>query len=445
MSNNLNLLSAAEAARAIREAEISSEDLVKDCLERIADVDDTVNAWVSTDGEYALEQAKQSDRHRRSGAPIGPLHGVPVGIKDIFDTKDFPTQFGSPIYKDRATTEDATVVAMLRQAGAIILGKTVTAEFACMSPGPTTNPHDVTRTPGGSSSGSAAAVAAAMVPLALGTQTNGSVIRPASYCGIVGYKPTFGLVSRHKVLRVSRNLDQVGVFARTIEDVALMAESIIGVDGFDRDTSINPKPHLLSAVGEEPPMPPHFAFIKGPAWPMCESATHSAFSELADALGANVEEVDLGSVYDEVFEWQRIVMEADLAKNFAEDYQNHKEQLSPMLVEMIERGRKVHAVDYSLALDRIDMFAMAFAPMFEEFDAIITPAATGEAPVGLESTGNPAPATLWTFAGMPAITLPLLQGDGGMPLGVQMVGARGDDQRLFRNASWLAKYLEELA
>ncbi|MDH5772739.1 MAG: amidase, partial [Rhodospirillaceae bacterium] len=309
----------------------------------------------------------------------------------------------------------------------------------------TTNPHDVTRTPGGSSSGSAAAVAAAMVPLALGTQTNGSVIRPASYCGVVGYKPTFGLVSRHRVFRVSRNLDQVGVFARTIEDAALMAESMIGFDGRDRDTTTNPKPHLLRAVGEEPPMAPRFAFVKGPAWPMCDSATHSAFGELAGALGDRVEEIDLGSVYDEVFEWQRIVMEADLAKNFADNYLNHKYQLSPTLIEMIERGRKVHAVDYSLALDRIDMFAMAFAPMFEEFDAIITPAATGEAPVGLESTGNPAPATLWTFAGMPAMTLPLLQGEAGMPLCVQMVGARGDDQRLFRNASWLAKYLEELS
>ena len=445
MSNNLNLLSATEAARAIREAEISSEDLVQDCLERISDVDDTVHAWASIDHEYALEQARQSDKHRRSGAPIGPLQGVPVGVKDIFDTFDFPTEFGSPIGKDRKTADDATVVARLRQAGAIVLGKTVTAEFACMAPGATTNPHDVTRTPGGSSSGSAAAVAAGMVPLALGTQTNGSVIRPASYCGVVGYKPTFGLVSRNRVLRVSRNLDQVGVFARTVEDAALMAEAIIGFDSLDQDTNTNPKPSLTRAAGEEPPMPPRFAYVKGPAWEMCDSATQEAFDELASALGDRVEEVDLGSVYGEVFEWHRMVMEADLAKNFADYYQNNKDQLSPELTQMIERGREVHAVDYSLALDRIDMFAMAFAELFADFDAFITPAALGEAPVGLDSTGNPACSTLWTFAGMPAITLPLLQGEAGMPLGVQVVAARGDDQRLFRNASWLAKYLEELS
>ena len=441
---NLNLLSATDAYRAIIAGETSSEELVQDCLDRISEVDDTVHAWANIDAEYVLEQAKASDKHRRSGAPIGPLQGIPVGIKDIFDTFDFPTQYGSPLHQDRKTTEDATVVAMLRQAGAIILGKTVTAEFACMSPGPTTNPHDAARTPGGSSSGSAAAVAAAMVPLALGTQTNGSVIRPAAYCGVVGYKPSFGLVSRHRVLKVSSNLDHVGVFARTIEDAALVAGSIIGFDARDLDTSLAPKPNLVASVSEEPPMPPRFAYIKGPAWGMCDSTTRSAFGELFDAMGDRVEEVDLGPVYDEVFEWHRIIMEADMAKNMADDYQRGAEQMSPMLLEMIERGRKVHAVDYNLALDRIDMFAKAFAPMFEEFDAVITPAATGEAPVGLDSTGNPACSTLWTFAGMPTMTLPLLEGEAGMPLGVQLVSARGDDARLFRNASWLTKYLEEL-
>ena len=442
---NLNLLSATEAVRAIVAGEASSEELVQDCLEHISNVDDTVNAWASIDGEYALEQAKASDKHRRSGAPIGPLQGVPVGIKDIFDTVDYPTQYGSPLYQDRKTTEDATAVAMLRQAGAIVLGKTITAEFAVTSPGPTTNPHDATRTPGGSSSGSAAAVAAGMVPLALGTQTNGSVIRPASYCGVVGYKPSFGLVSRHRVLRCSKNLDQVGVFARTIEDAALMAEAIIGFDQLDSDTSLAPSPDLVAKISEEPPMPPKFAYIKGPAWGQCDSSTHDAFGELVDVMGDRVEEIDLGAVYDEVFEWHRIVMEADIAKNMNDDYQRGAEKISPALRHMIERGRKVHAVDYSLALDRIDMFAKAFAPMLEEFDAIITPSATGEAPVGLDSTGNPACSTLWTFAGMPSISLPLLQGEAEMPLGVQVVSHRGDDARLFRNASWMAKYLEKLS
>ncbi|MCK5167966.1 MAG: amidase, partial [Rhodospirillaceae bacterium] len=367
---NLNLLSATEAARAIVAGEASSEELVQDCLKCISDADDTVHAWTSIDAEYVLEQAKASDKHRSSGAPIGPLQGVPVGIKDIFDTFDYPTQYGSPLHQDRKTTEDATVVASLRQAGAIILGKTVTAEFATMSPGPTTNPHDAARTPGGSSSGSAAAVAASMVPLAIGSQTNGSVIRPAAYCGVVGYKPSFGLVSRHRMLKCSSNLDQVGVFARTIEDAALMAEAIIGFDQRDKHTSLAPRPDLIAKTSEEPPMPPRFAYIKGPAWDMCDSTTHSAFGELVDVMGDRVEEVDLGAVYDEVFEWHRMVMEADIAKNMADDYQRGADKMSPQLQEMIERGRKVHAVDYNLALDRIDMFAKAFAPMFEEFDAV---------------------------------------------------------------------------
>lgn len=442
---DLNLLTAAEAARLIRDGQVSSEELVQDCLDRIKATDDTVQAWAHLNSDYVLEQARKSDEHRRSGAPIGPLHGVPVGIKDIIDTKDFPTEYGTPIHSGRKTVEDATVVARLRQAGAIILGKTVTAEFAVLSPGKTTNPHDATRTPGGSSSGSAAAVAACMVPLAIGTQTNGSVTRPASYCGVVGYKPTFGLISRHRVQLTSRNLDHVGVFARTLEDAALIAECLVGVDAMDLDTSTLPCPDLVAKVDEEPPMPPRFAFVKGPAWDQCDESTHEAFAELVDVLGDRVEALDLGPVYDEVFQWQRVVMEADIAKNLGDTYQKHGDQFSDVLSALIERGRKVHAVDYSLALDRQDMFAKAFYAVFAEFDAIITPAATGEAPVGLDSTGNPACATLWTFAGMPSVTLPLLQGEAGMPLGVQLVAARGDDARLFRSASWLTKHLEKLS
>jgi Asp-tRNA(Asn)/Glu-tRNA(Gln) amidotransferase A subunit family amidase len=443
---DLNLLSAAEASRSLRNGEISAEDLARDCLDRINDVDDTVQAWTSLNADYVMDQARQTDEHRRSGAPIGPLHGLPIGIKDIFDTKDYPTQYGTPLHAGRKTSSDATVVAKLRQAGAIIMGKTVTTEFAVLSPtGKTTNPHDPKRTPGGSSSGSAAAVAAGMVPLAVGTQTNGSVIRPASYCGVVGYKPTYGLVSRHRVLRTSRNLDQIGVFARSIEDAAMIGEAIIGFDALDADTSLAPPPDLVAKTTQQPPMPPRYAYIKGPSWSQCDDTTHEAFADLADAMGDRVEEVDLGSVYEESLNWHRMVMDADMAKNLSDDYLRGADQISPVLCEMIERGRKVHAIDYNLAVDRIAMFAKAFTDMFEEFDAIITPAATGEAPVGLDSTGNPACATLWTFAGMPAMTVPVLQGPSGMPLGVQVVAARGDDARLFRNASWFSTHLESLA
>ena len=443
--SNLNQLTAFEAARLIRDGQVSSEELVQDCLNRIEEVDGVVQAWAHLEPGYVLEQARQSDKHRRSGAPIGALHGVPVAVKDIFDTFDYPTEYGSPIHAGRKTVEDATAVARLREAGAVILGKTVTAEFAVLSPGKTTNPHDATRTPGGSSSGSAAAVASGMAPLAVGSQTNGSVIRPASFCGVVGYKPTFGLISRHRVLRTSQNLDHVGVFARTVEDVAFMAETMIGFDAHDEDTCLRPRPDLLAKCHEEPPMPPRFAFIKGPAWNDCDAPTHEAFSELVDALGDRVEEVDLGDVYNEVFAWQRIVMETDIAKNLGKYVDQNDAPVSDVLRAMIERGRKVHGVDYSLGLDRMAMFARGFEGLMMDFDAIITPAALGEAPVGLESTGDPACSTLWSFTGMPALTLPLLQGEAGLPLGVQMVSLRHDDARLMRNASWLVKHLDELA
>jgi len=442
--SNLNQLTAFEAARLIRDGQVSSEELVQDCLNRIEEVDGAVQAWAHLEPGYVLEQARQSDKHRRSGAPIGALHGVPVAVKDIFDTFDYPTEYGSPIHAGRKTVEDATAVARLREAGAVILGKTVTAEFAVLSPGKTTNPHDATRTPGGSSSGSAAAVASGMAPLAVGSQTNGSVIRPASFCGVVGYKPTFGLISRHRVLRTSRNLDHVGVFARTVEDVAFMAETMIGFDAQDEDTCLRPRPDLLAKCHEEPPMPPRFAFVKGPAWEQCDAATHDAFAELVDALGDRVQEIDLGGVYDELFAWQRTVMEADLAKNLGQYYDQTDAPMSDVLKGIIERGRESRAVDYSLGLDRMAMFARGFDGVMNEFDAILTPAATGEAPIGLDTTGNPACATLGSFTGMPAITLPLLQGEAGMPLGVQLLSRRHDDARLFRNATWLTQYIEKM-
>lgn len=444
MSTAFNL-SALEAAEAIRSGQVSSEELVQSCLERIAEHDDTVQAWAHLDGDYALEQARASDQYRLSGAPIGVLHGVPVGVKDIFDTKDYPTEYGTPLYQGRKVSNDATAVALLRQAGAIVMGKTVTAEFAVLSPGKTTNPHDPGRTPGGSSSGSAAAVASYMVPLALGTQTNGSVTRPASFCGVVGYKPTFGMISRNRVLRTSRNLDTVGVFARTVDDAALAVQVMTGYDELDPDARHIIRPDLLSLARQEPPMAPRFAFVKSPAWDQADAATQEAFAELVEVLGDRVEEVELAKVYDEVFQWHRLVMDVEIAKNLADDFARGGEQISAELRAINERGRAAHGVDYSLALDRQSLFALGLEEIFEDFDAILTPAAPGEAPQGLDSTGNPAFSTLWTFAGMPSITLPLLQGEAGLPLGVQLVTKKGDDGRLLRTANWLTKHIESLS
>ena len=433
----LNLMSATEAAEAMRAGEITSEELVRACLDHIASIEEKIGAWAFLDPEYALNQARNADQALREGKGIGPLNGVPVGIKDIFDTRDMPTEDGTVLHAGRQPVEDSTVVALLREAGAIIMGKTVTTELAVYSPGKTHNPHDLQRTPGGSSSGSAAAVAAAMVPIALGTQTNGSVIRPASYCGVCGYKPTYGLIPRHRVLQQSRPLDQIGVFARTVEDAALIAEQIMTFDDRDPDTQMRARPSLIEIVAEEPPVQPRLAFVKTPVWDQAETETKAAFAELVADLGENVGEVELSEIFQDAIEQHRMIMEADLARSFEREYVRGKDKLSAILREMIERGQKVLAVDYNNAVSRIPIFNRAMDKLFEWYDAIVTPATTGVAPVGLESTGSPIFCTIWTLCGMPAITLPILQGTHGMPLGVQLVGPRNDDARLLQTGRWL--------
>lgn len=435
-------LGAAEAAQAIRDGELKSEELVASCLKRIDEFEPTVQAWTHLDHDYAMSQAQAADKLRYDGLPTGPLNGVPVGIKDIVDTEDYPTEYGSPIHVGRRPMGDATAVARLKAAGAVILGKTVTTEFAVYAPGKTTNPHDATRTPGGSSSGSAAAVASMMVPVALGTQTNGSTIRPASFCGVVGFKPTFGTISRHGMLRQSPPLDQPGVFARSLEDAALISEVLIGYDAADKSMRPQATPPLLEMVRSEPPIPPSLAFVKSPAWDQADESTKAAFAELSDFLDDRVEEIALADVYNEIFDWQQTVMEADLAKNFARDYFRAKDQFSPQLSEMIERGRKVSAVDYNIGLERMVEFASGLNELLDKHDAILTPATPGEAPVGLDSTGSPAFCTLWTFTGLPAVTLPLMNGEAGMPLGVQLVGKKGSDAQLLRTAQWLTDLVE---
>jgi Asp-tRNA(Asn)/Glu-tRNA(Gln) amidotransferase A subunit family amidase len=441
---DLTLLSAVEAAEAIRTGRLTSEELVSTCLDRIAALEERVGAWAHMDPSLALTRAREADLARREGKALGPLHGVPVGVKDIFDTKDMPTEDGTVLHAGRRPAEDATAVALLREAGAIVLGKTVTTELAVFSPGKTRNPHDPERTPGGSSSGSAAAVAAFMAPLAIGTQSNGSIIRPASYCGVYGYKPSHGLISRHLVLQQSRPLDQVGVFARTIEDAALIAEQIMAYDDRDPDTRPLARPALRKTAAEEPPVSPRLAFVKTPAWDQAEEDTIEAFAELVAHLGKNAGTFELPEMFHEAVELHRTIMEADLARSFEQEYARGKECLSSILREMIERGQKVLAVEYNRALGQVPVLRRELDKVFEWYDAILTPATTGEAPVGLESTGSPIFCTLWTLCGMPAITLPLMQGSHGMPMGVQLVGAKGDDARLLRTARWLTDYSGDL-
>ncbi len=431
-------LTASDTARQIAGGLLSSEDHVRACLARIEETETAVQAWAHLDAEFALEQAREADLRRMRGLPCGPLHGVAVGVKDIIDVAGLPTEDGTVLHAGRLPRHDATVVSRLRAAGAVILGKTVTTELASYAPGKTRNPHDPEHTPGGSSSGSAAAVAAGQVPAALGSQTNGSIIRPASFCGVYGFKPSFGLVPRDGVLRLSRALDHVGVLARSLEDVALITECIAGFDESDPDTQPpRARPPLAAVLAQEPPMPPKLALVRTPFWDRLEADARGAFEELAESLGSHAEPFELPESAARAIDWHRTIFEADLAASFELEYDRGAEKLSASMRGQIERGRQVAAVDYRKALARIEIVNAGFEELFDRFDAIVTPATLGTAPKGLAATGDPLLATLWTYCGMPAVSLPLARGENGLPLGMQLVGARGDDARLLRTARWL--------
>ncbi|HEX5777317.1 MAG TPA: amidase [Xanthobacteraceae bacterium] len=438
---SLGALGLAEAAAHIREGRIRSVELVQDCLARIDEVDGEVQAWAFLNREHALRRAEAADLHRQEGKPVGPLHGVPVGIKDIFDTADMPTELGSPIWAGRTPREDAWAVSRLRADGAIILGKTVTTEYAYFHPGKTRNPHDFSLTPGGSSSGSAAAVAAFMVPAAIGSQTNGSVIRPASFCGVVGFKPTHGLIPRTGALLLARHLDHVGVFARSVEDAALLTESLAGYDERDPDTHPIARLPLANIAVSEPPLAPRLAFVKSPVWGQADASTQEAFGALVEELGDNVAEVELPSSFERVVGLHGIVMDVEMAHNLHVDYERAGAQMSDKLRQLIERGRQHKAIDYAAAVAGSAALNDALNELFNEFDAILTPAAPGGAPAA-ETTGSPIFNTIWTYLGTPAVTLPLLQTENGLPVGVQLVGRRGNDARLLRSAHWLVNYID---
>lgn len=438
-------LTALDAAARLARGELRPAEYVGTCLKRIDEREGEIHAWRAIDRDLIAKQIEAIDAHRNTGRPLGALHGVPVGLKDIVDTRDLPTENGTVIDAGRRPKRDATIVSRLRGAGAVVMGKTVTTELAYYTPAETRNPHDLERTPGGSSSGSAAAVAAGMVPLAVGTQTNGSVIRPASFCGVVGFKPTHGLIPRTGLLKQSAPLDTVGVFARTVEDAALLADVLVGHDSDDPDTRPAAPPKLLELACSEPPLKPLFAFVRQPVWEEAEATTREAFGELCSELGDQCDEVPLPDVFSEALPAQKALMLAGFARNLRPYYERGRDRLSEQMRHAIEDGQKVTAVQYLSALDWREVLYAGLEKVFDRYDAIITPAVPGEAPVGLGSTGSPVFCTLWTLLGVPAISLPLMQGPNGMPLGVQVVGARGNDGRLLRTARWLAGFVSRAA
>ena len=441
---SLNDISATQAVDKIRKGEITSEELVQDCLDKIEQIDGETEAWAYLNPDYALEQARKLDIIRQAGDPMGPLHGIPVGIKDIIDTAHVPTELGTPIHSGRVPFRDAWVVSRLRQAGAVIMGKTVTTELATYAPGKTKNPHDPNRTPGGSSSGSAAAVASNMVPAALGSQTNGSIIRPAAFCGVFGFKPSFGMIPRTGVLKQSSPLDQLGVFARSMDDVALLTQVLAGYDEVDPSTTyLRAVPPLVSVAAEDPPLPPKIGFVKTPVWDRADDMCKDAHEELCESLGENIEEIELSLSFGHVLDHHKIIMETDLAYSYAHDYERAKDLLSDSLRGQIERGLGYSAVAYQRALAQQAILDVILTELFQVYDALLTPSASGEAPIGLDNTGDPSFCTIWTFCGVPALNIPVFKGENGMPIGTQLVGAKNDDARLLRTANWLLRKLNE--
>lgn len=422
---------------------VRAVEYVEACLARIAEVEPRVQAWAWLDGDHAITQARALDSRRLSGAPIGPLHGLPVGLKDVIDTAKIPTANGTPLDDGRVPQDDAALVARLKAAGAIIMGKTVSTELAFTHPSKTRNPHNPDHTPGGSSSGSAAAVAAAMVPLAVGTQTGGSVIRPASFCGVVGFKPTFGAIARTGVLNQSPSLDTVGVFANSVNGAAMVAEALFGHDPGDAATSPAPTPRLFDVARSDPLVTPMFAFVRPPKFDeLADAETELAFREITGMLGEQCFEAPLPNAFEDAAELRKKINLAEMAKNFYAYEKRGREQLSPEMREALDWGKEVKARDYLAALDWRKVLNAGLEEVFNRCDAIITPAAPGPAPADLDTTGNAIFNGLWTFCGTPAITLPLLWAENGMPMGVQLVGRVGDDARLMRTANWLTTFLK---
>lgn len=440
-SDNLAALTASEAARAVAGGEVSAVELAQAALRHIEATEGQVRAFTHFDSAHVIAQAQQRDAHRQQGGALGPLHGVPVAVKDIFDTADFPTESGSPILKGRRPMADSTPVARLRAAGAVILGKTVTTEFAYYHPGPTANPRNLAHTPGGSSSGSAAAVAAGMAPLALGSQTNGSMIRPGAYCGVFAIKPSHGLISRAGVLSLSRTLDHVGVFARALDDIALALEVLAGYDAADPDTRPVAAPDFRATLASAHPLPPDFAFVKTAAWPKATADTRAAFDAVCARLGERVKAVDLAESYAQAWEDQRTVMSVEMAHNLGALADKGGDLASPVFRKLVADGRAMTGPQYLRAVENGRRYRAGISELFTTYDAIITPAAPGIAPKGLDATGDPGFCSMWTLTGLPAVTLPLLSGEGGMPIGLQLIGPPNSDARLLRTARWLVENL----
>jgi|TARA_A100000164_G_scaffold164343_1_gene145837 Asp-tRNA(Asn)/Glu-tRNA(Gln) amidotransferase A subunit family amidase len=431
-----------ELAAKIKDAQISSVEICERYIERINKFEKDIKAWAHFDKKVLLEKASEADDHRKSGKPLGPLHGIPVAVKDIIGTVDMPTECGTVIRKGKSYSQNAEIVDLLLNAGAIVMGKTATSELAYLGPPKTTNPHDYSRTPGGSSSGSAASVASFMAPLSIGSQTGGSIIRPASYCGVVGYKPSYGLISRNGVLKTSNTLDHIGVFGRTVEDVALLSKILIKKDKHDPATIHYSAEKILEETKKGPLFEPKFIFYKTDFWKIIDKKSRESFEYFIKSF-KNIEVFDTPSYFKDIHKYHQIIHETDLANNFSVYYKKYKSKLSKFMQSAIAKGNKYSAKEYAEAIDFKKQSYESYQEVFEDYHGVITPSSPGVAPKGLTNTGTAEFNKVWSYLGTPCISLPLLEGENKLPLGVQLVGDRYDDHRFLGVAKWLEKECQE--
>ena len=422
--------------RTVREGRATVQELVDSCSGRIAALEPRIQAWEWFDASRAMAEAEE-----RAGGILAdlPLFGIPVGVKDIIATRGMPTRMGSRIFANHVPTHSAWVVRRLEALGGLVMGKTVTTEFAYRQPGKTRNPWNPAHTPGGSSSGSAAAVAAGFVPVAIGTQTLGSVIRPAAFCGVVGYKPSFGAISRTGINPFSSTLDTVGVFARSVADASWFGACLMGMDARDEATSIKAAAKTLRVPLEPVAAPPKLAVVRTPKWPLATEAQRSHFDQCVALLkdaGATIREVQLTRPFDDAWDNVMTIMARDAVKSFAPIESRHRIRLSPPLIELLDRGHAVTPEAYARARTKREDYRRWFDNLLEANDAILTIPAPGEAPETLASTGDATFNSLWTQTGLPAVTIPSGRGPRGLPLGLQIVGRYREDERALQVAAW---------
>jgi Asp-tRNA(Asn)/Glu-tRNA(Gln) amidotransferase A subunit family amidase len=436
-------LSLEELAEKIKSGQLSSVEVCEKYIDRIKKFEKDVKAWAHFDKKVLLEKATEADEHRKAGKPTGSLHGVPIAVKDIIGTVDMPTECGTVIRKGKSYSQNAEIIDLLHASGAIVMGKTATSELAYLGPPATTNPHDKNRTPGGSSSGSAASVASFMSPASIGSQTGGSVIRPASYCGVVGYKPSYGLISRNGVLRTSFSLDQIGMFGRKVEDVAMLAKVLIKKDKYDAATIHYSTENILSETKKGPIFEPKFIFYKTDHWKIIDKKSRESFEYFIKSFKKNIEIFDTPSYFKDIHKYHQIIHETDLANNFSVYYKKFKKKLSKYMQDAISNGNKYTAKEYAEAIDFMKRSYESYEEVFEDYHGVLSPSSPGVAPKGLKSTGTAEFNKVWSYLGTPCISLPLLEGENNLPLGVQLIGNKYDDHRFLGVAKWLEKECQE--